>query len=81
MSVNVVDLRVAGPEADERLIFELEGLLAMAQSGELRSLMLCGFCADRALITYISGSDDRWRDLGAVERLKHRIHCLLDEDA
>lgn len=78
MTSKVVGLRVAGPEPVAELVGELERLTELARSGELRSLLLCGFCGDGGLVTYVSSSADRWRDLGGLERLRDRVHRLMD---
>lgn len=79
MSGNVVDLRVADRVVDEALVAEVERLLTLVKAGELKNLLLCGFYTDGSLYTYAPATDDVWRDLAGLDRLRHCVHRMIDE--
>ena len=58
---------------DVNLVEALEVYLEQAKRGEISSFMVFGFLQDKSTISYSSATDDVWRDVAALENLKHRI--------
>lgn len=81
MSEGVVVLRSAELEASAEVVEKLEYALELARSGQLRNVMLCGFCAGGDMLTLYTSSDDRWRDMVALRRLEHRLQVSVDGGA
>lgn len=73
--VRLADRRVV---VDEDIVAALEQALELARSGEYVSFYYFGFFRSGDVHSCASKSSDMFRDLGALERLRHRILKNLD---
>lgn len=65
---------------DEELVEALEVALERARRGEYVSFYYFGFFRSGDSHTCVTGSPDVFRDLGLLERLRHRmLHSLVGE--
>lgn len=55
-----------------------ESLVERAKAGEIDALVYCATCPDGSVDTGQSTAPDMFRILAAVDRLRHRIHMLMD---
>ena len=66
---------------DEDLVAGLEFILSKAKRGEFASLSCFGMLRDGGCHTYFSATDDVFRDMAMLERLKHRMQVNMDDQA
>lgn len=74
----VVSLAERRVVVDEDIIVALEQVLECARRGEYTSVFYFGFLQDGSSQTFYSASNDRFRDLALIERLKQRMLNGLD---
>lgn len=56
-----------------QVVAVLADLLEQAKSGELQSVAFAGQCADGAMITGFTSSDDVFSTIGALRLVEHRL--------
>lgn len=75
---DIVPIGLAKPNED--VINELKTMMAMAEKGELRSLVWCGSGVTDIFSGFTTGANI-WEIIGHLERIKHRLLCNADERA
>lgn len=50
-------------------------------TGKVDGFVLVALNRDGGISTFITPVDDFWRVLGALDRLKHRMHTTLDKNS
>lgn len=76
---DIVSLAAARAKPDTDIVERCEWLLEKAKAGELRELAFIAMLdKSGGYENWASGTDDSARQLGQIERMKHRINRSMD---